>query len=369
MLGLLGLLQFSPMASAYKDTETLGSGGYKEYDITGLSDSSEYLDFEVEVQGDNEIDIYILNNTEYSKYVNDDYFEPVKLYERTLDRNFTWAQRDPGAHYLVIDNQDNARRDDAHPSGTLTYMMQYNVEDYKDGDRGLLYMYMFLIACFAIIFIVIVLVLVKGTGFLVGKIRGRHDEPDPSTSSVPTQVGGGQWKGTHASSTSQHPPPPPSPPTSTTPHSGYRPTEPAERRPAERRSEALVPERHHDSHPPDSPAGPSVKLPRPVAVSGERVGGVQSDDSPASPELCPDCTNPIKPGWKVCPNCSGTLETEKPPEPDVCHECGQTLEAEWKVCPKCTSPVEEPGPTLCPKCENEVEADWKACPICASPLD
>lgn len=387
ILILSGSALLLPVASAFEDSRTLSSGDYHGYDITGISDSSKYLDFEVDVQGSIEFDIYILNGTEYSNYANGYDFESFREYEKTLDRNFSWGQDGSGDHYLVIDNKDNAHRNDARPAGEMSYVMRYHLKDYKDGSSDLLIMYLFLMACFIFVFIIIIVVLVKGTGFLVRLVRGRGDQPDPAVHPPPAQVGEGRWGGPPSSPASQTRPydPGTQPPASYDPHDphdhqghhdhhgndahppsstpSYRPS-PASSSPI---SKSSVQDRYQDQSSQRAYVSQGANWPGSAVEPGYEAP--KGRTSSASPGLCPGCGDPIKPRWKICPGCSRSLRMEPSPPTKVCHECGQTLGSEWKVCPKCTSPVEAPGPTLCPGCESEVEADWKACPICASPLD
>ncbi|MEW9122358.1 MAG: zinc ribbon domain-containing protein [Thermotaleaceae bacterium] len=43
---------------------------------------------------------------------------------------------------------------------------------------------------------------------------------------------------------------------------------------------------------------------------------------------CPNCSNPVKSDFNVCPVCKETLRKK-------CHDCGTMVDQTWKYCPYC----------------------------------
>ncbi|MGJ7920277.1 zinc ribbon domain-containing protein [Neobacillus sp. LXY-4] len=50
--------------------------------------------------------------------------------------------------------------------------------------------------------------------------------------------------------------------------------------------------------------------------------------SGANDKKCPNCSNPVKADFNVCPVCKETLRKK-------CHSCGNLVDVTWKYCPYC----------------------------------
>ncbi len=47
-----------------------------------------------------------------------------------------------------------------------------------------------------------------------------------------------------------------------------------------------------------------------------------------NPKVCPDCKNPVKDDYKICPFCGAQLKKH-------CPSCEKPVEPAWKMCPYC----------------------------------
>lgn len=329
LLGLVSVLIGLPTALAMEDTRTISSGSYHGYDVTGESDSDRYLQIYFETQGRKLADLYIMNHTEYDKYLNGYDFDPLKSYERTDGVNTSWAQRiKKEEHYIVVDNKDNSRANDARPSGDLTYTLRYTIEDYKAGNDDMKWFGVFMISLFCILPIIIVVLFLYNSGrFLTNRRKTKQGEepfPDQRT--------------TEQASTGREPEPQPS---------AYRPRSYEE--PSTTRAPPIT------AGGSSSYRAPPETRPEPMVTKTLRCGS---------------CQAPVKADWKVCPRCE-TPVTPPQRRPTSCPDCGKPVEGDWKVCPACTAPLPDFGsrPTHCPGCQEPVEPDWKACPRCMHSLD
>ncbi len=69
---------------------------------------------------------------------------------------------------------------------------------------------------------------------------------------------------------------------------------------------------------------------------------------------CPNCGEPIRAGWKICPACEFRLVAL------TCPLCGQEVRENWKRCPECEARLQ------CPVCGRRLAAGSQDCPYCAS---
>jgi len=69
---------------------------------------------------------------------------------------------------------------------------------------------------------------------------------------------------------------------------------------------------------------------------------------------CPNCGEPIRAGWKICPACEFRLVAL------TCPLCGQEVKETWKRCPECEARLQ------CPICGRRLAAGHQECPGCKS---
>ena len=50
---------------------------------------------------------------------------------------------------------------------------------------------------------------------------------------------------------------------------------------------------------------------------------------------------------------------------DVCPQCGEPIRPGWRLCPVCEIRL---GDLMCPGCKGEVEEHWRRCPVCETQL-
>ncbi len=71
--------------------------------------------------------------------------------------------------------------------------------------------------------------------------------------------------------------------------------------------------------------------------------------------VCPDCGEPVKKTWKICPACETPLTLPQ------CPQCRAPVKEHWKRCPECEASLLckacgvriPPGNTACPKCHPQ----------------
>jgi hypothetical protein len=72
------------------------------------------------------VDVYILSSSEWFDYP-DEPFTPELSKESVSTTSFTFTAPEAGSYYLIIDNVDNSRSNDAIPTGSVT--VDYEYED------------------------------------------------------------------------------------------------------------------------------------------------------------------------------------------------------------------------------------------------
>jgi len=74
--------------------------------------------------------------------------------------------------------------------------------------------------------------------------------------------------------------------------------------------------------------GQTMNPPAQQATSNQQPAPNQPNQQAAA-GACPNCSQPVQPGWKMCPFCGAQLV--KP----TCPNCGQQTQPGWKMCPFC----------------------------------
>lgn len=77
-----------------------------------------------------------------------------------------------------------------------------------------------------------------------------------------------------------------------------------------------------------------------------------------SGNTCPNCNEPVKPHWKICPACESPLAPVKA----KCPRCGLEVKGSWKICPECGERL------ICGKCGNRIPPGNHKCPVCEKGL-
>jgi formylglycine-generating enzyme required for sulfatase activity len=89
-----------------------------------------------------------------------------------------------------------------------------------------------------------------------------------------------------------------------------------------------------------SPSSTS-EMPRPTALPG-------SDDQ----HFCPNCKEPVRNHWKLCPVCETVLDQFS------CPQCTRSVKANWKLCPECNARL------LCSNCGQRIPHGQQQCSNC-----
>ncbi len=159
LLLLIVLVVFStlPLQNASGESRTykgrtLSKDNYDRYTLYTSSDDEVEIDFEV-TQGV-KVDIYILSQQQYNNYRDGKYFTPSFSRENTLGVDDDYTIEDDQNYYLIVDNKDNARSSDAKPQGSMTYNLEYEVDDDPDDFPwfgGMGFMFCCMIFCMVIV--------------------------------------------------------------------------------------------------------------------------------------------------------------------------------------------------------------------------
>jgi len=103
-------------------------------------DGSEKVDIKITIYQSDEkpYDVYLLHPSEFEMYNGNDDFSTCASRENisgTVTLNFTAHVRDKGDHYLVVDNRDNVREDDAYANETITVDITIERIENEDEDE------------------------------------------------------------------------------------------------------------------------------------------------------------------------------------------------------------------------------------------
>lgn len=90
----------------------------------------------------------------------------------------------------------------------------------------------------------------------------------------------------------------------------------------------------------------------------------------SSKQLCPQCGEPVKPTWRICPACETRLQ------PLSCPQCGSEVNENWRRCPECEALLVcrecgtrlAPGKDACPRCHPAEEAKQGSAPVFKDPV-
>lgn len=122
--------------------EQLAVDGFRAYELHYV-DKLDTLRFAIEVRPDVHFDIYILVDTEYNRYVQNQSFDPeLALEDRRVTLRDSWEQPDWKRYHLVVDNRNNSRAGEAVANTSLTfditlgYPWPRTVEDIFNGYIG-----------------------------------------------------------------------------------------------------------------------------------------------------------------------------------------------------------------------------------------
>ena len=87
------------------------------------------INVEVTVTSGEPVDVYLLSEKEYQKYTEGEKFKTEIGKQRVNHTKFEWENPESGNYYLVIDNIDNIRDNDAVPYDEVTYTYTAPIEE------------------------------------------------------------------------------------------------------------------------------------------------------------------------------------------------------------------------------------------------
>ncbi len=123
------------------DNETVWKDSYDSYYIYQRGEEIFKIHFKVK-EGD-DVDIYLMVPYEFESYKKGENFSTLFMKEN-VRKVSNWVENDLDGHedspcYLVIDNKDNARENDAVPSDSVTYELEYmNVDENEITDQEII---------------------------------------------------------------------------------------------------------------------------------------------------------------------------------------------------------------------------------------
>jgi len=91
--------------------------------------------YEVNVTHGDEIDVYILAESEYERYQNNEDFNTAKSYEKVMSVIGKYEIEYSRDHYLIIDNKDNAHEHDAQPESDVDVTINLTIEQATSSDK------------------------------------------------------------------------------------------------------------------------------------------------------------------------------------------------------------------------------------------
>lgn len=123
---------------------------------------------DVDCLSDSDIDVYILKDSEYDKYMENNTFSPEIAKENIKKTNFEWKVPDSNSYYIVVDNRDNTRDTDAVPRMNVSVDINYStnwgenlIEDAENFISNVCLMILIVIVIIAVVIILVIYLLVK----------------------------------------------------------------------------------------------------------------------------------------------------------------------------------------------------------------
>lgn len=147
-----------------KEGVFIGFGQYESEMLLGLEEDEE-IEVTVTVTSPSEgkVDVYILSSSEYHSRYPSKIFYPAVAWENITTTTFTFNCPDDQTYYLVIDNDDNARANDAVPTGSVTVDYEYDdpfAATLKDIEEGFWAVWWMCIAGIIVAVVIVVLIIV-----------------------------------------------------------------------------------------------------------------------------------------------------------------------------------------------------------------
>jgi len=90
------------------------------------------FNYDVSVESGGDIDVYIMNSTEYKKYIQNETFYPHSQYEIVRIIKGAFEVRDDGTYYLIVDNWNHRNDGDASPIGDVNVNISLEYEKISD---------------------------------------------------------------------------------------------------------------------------------------------------------------------------------------------------------------------------------------------
>jgi hypothetical protein len=156
-----------------KEGVFIGFGDYESEMFIGLEEDEE-IEVTVTVTSpvNGKVDVYILSSSEYHSRYPTKTFYPALAKENITTTTFTFECPDDQTYYLVIDNEDNARANDAVPTGSVTVDYEYDdpfAATLKDIEEGFWAVWWMCIAGVVIAVVIVVVIIVLIFYFLFKK--------------------------------------------------------------------------------------------------------------------------------------------------------------------------------------------------------
>ncbi len=179
-IGIIGIVEGNE-----NNDVTLDEDDYDDYSLL-FNDQGDDVDFTFTVTQGGNVDFYIMSYDEYTDhYLAGEDFNTS--YSRENIKNVTdiWRQPDDQWYYIIIDNDDNNHTNDAQPSGSVTYDLDYKTRFEEEVENFLEKLGTAAFFCCAIVIIVIIVVILF---FAVGKKKSNtYVRIQPPQASYPPQ--------------------------------------------------------------------------------------------------------------------------------------------------------------------------------------
>ncbi len=185
LLGPLLLVCMMPgvEADSMELLTTINHGQYYTETLSGEWRKDARLNIEFEVQNGGDVDVYILSDSQFQRYLDGLYFSTEVGHEWTSSEDFRWTLKDDDEYHILIDNRDNGRGSDARPIGSVEFTLKMDDEDTRWA----------VLLCFLGIFVIICVIAIATKNVKREPPRYRHkgsSRPPPLPPPLPASLPG-----------------------------------------------------------------------------------------------------------------------------------------------------------------------------------